>query len=141
MQDFLEHNQMSIQDLFRDDYKAIVVPYLQRWTCGAITPETMPYLESGLKLTVQHLKLLNAFVPKHVGVPLHVLRARQSMTARAPELFQRNGSRKLDQDTSDYQELVEGDHHTMLKEPHAKALAETIARFLGDRREMGQSVR
>ena len=141
MQNFLEHNQMPIQDLFRDDNRAIAVPYLQKWTCGAITLETMPYLESGLKLTVQHLKLLTAFVPKNIRAPFHVMRPRRSMTARAPELFRRGGSRKRDQDIADYEELVEGDHYTMLKEPHAKALAGTIAAFLGNQGNIRQSVR
>jgi natural product biosynthesis luciferase-like monooxygenase protein/amino acid adenylation domain-containing protein len=126
LQDFLaELERMSNDDGIADflfGREDVVLPSLERLTGATFRASRLESLRRQVETTRRHLSLLASYVPEKIQAPLHICCAKESHLASNTCSFHDETS------THSRMEQVDGDHYSILTEPHVHALAKAILR-------------
>jgi len=132
LQDFLaELELMSNDDRIADFLSGredVVLPYLEELTGATVDASHLESLRGQVQTTRRHLTLLASHVPEKIQAPLHVCYAKESHIAPNTPSFHDEASTHDAASTCGRLTQVDGDHYSMLTEPHVRALADVILR-------------
>ncbi|HVK95946.1 MAG TPA: amino acid adenylation domain-containing protein, partial [Noviherbaspirillum sp.] len=127
MERALHERDLSITDLFRQENQPFAIDHLEKWTGSAVTPDMLEHLRFVVNTTRHHLTLLAQFAPGTVKLPLHMCHASEALREVTAFNHVHDEANHAEQGKWIKPNTVEGNHYTMLKNPHVHHLAQTIS--------------
>jgi amino acid adenylation domain-containing protein len=129
----LSTNDISIENLLDPQKQQAITALLRKWIDADFAAEMLEPLALQLRITHHHITMLSMFVPQKVPIGLHVIwSAEFAVRGRLDDPFSVTWANTIGNPAHNRIDWVDGNHYSMLHEPHVRALAKTIGLQLNE---------